>query len=290
MPACQALPAPAPPASCHTGLRSRTHASASPLDGQRATSEAMFGPDATPFRSAFEHAATGMALVTVDGRFLRVNRSLCQIVGYSKEELQATDFQSLTHPDDLQADLDLAAQLFRGEIDHYHFEKRYFHKQGQVVWIQLSGSLVRDQGGQPCYAVAQIQDITSRKVAEQQSARRLRHLERLTESVSRILETLEGLPDAQMYPTVLRIVMESFKCPAGLFLRVGDNEALVGLYISEVGVRSSQCPPTDCCPLWKKAFRSGNVVVSNEPIKLGCGACRVARWSRPSCTPVRRSD
>src|SRR5262249_49873749 len=138
-----------------------------------------FGRDGSAFRSAFEHAAIGMALVDFGGGFLKVNRSLCEIVGYTAEELEATDFQTITHPDDLDADVSLARQLFVGEIEHYHMEKRYFHKQGQVVWIQLSASLARNEQGEPQYAIAQIQDITARKAAEAQSARRLHHLQRL---------------------------------------------------------------------------------------------------------------
>ncbi|MEX0978870.1 MAG: PAS domain S-box protein, partial [Pirellulales bacterium] len=97
---------------------------------QSAVWQTAFGPEHGAFRGAFEHAAIGVALVALDGRFLKVNRSLCRSVGYSQEELCATDFQSITHPDDLQADLALVDQLRRGEIDHYHMEKRYFHKQG----------------------------------------------------------------------------------------------------------------------------------------------------------------
>ncbi len=115
----------------------------------------------------FEHAAIGMALIGPDGRWLRANRAMCQIVGYSEEELLATDFQSLTHPDDLPADLELVRRLLAGEIETYGLEKRYFHRAGDVVWIQLNVSLVRDDLNQPQYFIAQIQDITPRKRDEQ---------------------------------------------------------------------------------------------------------------------------
>ena len=117
------------------------------------------------FRSAFDYSALGLALVARDGRWLRVNRALCDILGYTASELLATNFQAITHPDDLEADLALVEQLLRGEIPSYHLEKRYFHKEGHIVWIWLDVSLVRDESGQPRYFISQIQDITGRKRA-----------------------------------------------------------------------------------------------------------------------------
>jgi len=118
------------------------------------------------FRSAFEDAAIGMALVSTEGQFLKVNRALCEIVGYSKEELLSLSFQEITHPEDLDVDLVWARQLLAGETRTYQMEKRYFHKQGRVIWILLSGSLVRNDRGEPLYFIAQMQDISDRKAAE----------------------------------------------------------------------------------------------------------------------------
>ena len=115
------------------------------------------------FSSAFEFAAIGMALVAPDGRWLRVNRALCTLVGYSREELLAKTFQDITHPDDLGADLENVRRMLAGDIETYQMEKRYFHKSGRVVWIQLTVSMVRDDRNQPLCFVSQIQDITERK-------------------------------------------------------------------------------------------------------------------------------
>lgn len=101
-----------------------------------------------------------MALVALEGRFMHVNRALCQLVGYSEEELLARTFQDITHPDDLEADVDYAKQLIRGEADSYQMQKRYFHRSGRTVWILLTGSIVRDEAKQPQFFIAQIQDIT----------------------------------------------------------------------------------------------------------------------------------
>jgi PAS domain S-box-containing protein len=118
------------------------------------------------FRGAFDFAAIGMALVAPDGRWLRVNPSLCRIVGYTPEELLATTFQAITHPEDLDTDVEFVQQMLEGSIPHYQMEKRYFHKDGHLVWILLSVSLVRDADSRPLYFVSQIQDISARKEAE----------------------------------------------------------------------------------------------------------------------------
>jgi PAS domain S-box-containing protein len=118
------------------------------------------------FRLTIDEAPIGMALVALDGRFVRVNRALCEIVGYSSDELTGLTFQSITHPDDLDADLALAGQLARGEIPRYQLGKRYIRKDGTIVDIMLSGSILRSRGGAPLYYIAQIEDITERKRAE----------------------------------------------------------------------------------------------------------------------------
>ncbi len=119
------------------------------------------------FRSAFDHAAIGMALVALNGRWMQVNRSICRIVGYAASELLVTDFQSITYPPDLDADLAHVRQLIAGETDDYQMVKRYVHRQGHLVWVLLSVSLVRDRHGKPLYFISQIQDITQRHQAEE---------------------------------------------------------------------------------------------------------------------------
>ncbi len=112
------------------------------------------------FRSAFESAGVGMALVGLDGRWLRINRATCDIVGYSEEELLAKTFQDITHPDDLDTDLRQMEELRSGGQRSYRMEKRYFHREGRVVWVRLTVSLVRDSAGEPSHFISQIEDIT----------------------------------------------------------------------------------------------------------------------------------
>jgi PAS domain S-box-containing protein len=115
------------------------------------------------FRQAFEFAGIGMAIVGLDGRFERVNAALCEIVGYSAEELMRKTFLDLTHRDDLAADLGHVADLLAGKVRSYQMEKRYLHRRGHEVWIRLTGSLVRDAHGAPVHFVAHIEDQTARR-------------------------------------------------------------------------------------------------------------------------------
>jgi PAS domain S-box-containing protein len=130
------------------------------------------------FRGAFDSAAIGMALVGPDGRWLQVNQALCELLGYSEDELLGGTFQGITHPDDLDADLAFVRRTLAGEVQTYQMDKRYFHKLGHIIWIHLSVSLVRDSDGAPAYFVSQIQDISEQKRAEQLSEQ-LRHSQKL---------------------------------------------------------------------------------------------------------------
>lgn len=158
------------------------------------------------FRGAFENSAVGMALVSPEGRWLQVNSALCEIVGYNEKELLEIDFQTITHPDDLEIDLDRVQKLLNGEITRYRMEKRYFHKAGHIVWVLLSVSLVRDTKGDPLYFISQIQDITRRKEAEEalnetleQLSRKSRHesiINDITRSIHRSIRLEDVLENA----------------------------------------------------------------------------------------------
>jgi PAS domain S-box-containing protein len=115
------------------------------------------------FRNAFEFAGIGMAIVGIDGSWRRVNRALCEIVGYTEEALLRQTFQAITHPDDLTSDMEHVRELIAGERGFYRMAKRYFHRDGHTVWINLTASLVRKPGGEPLHFISQIEDITERK-------------------------------------------------------------------------------------------------------------------------------
>jgi PAS domain S-box-containing protein len=120
------------------------------------------------FANAFDHAPLGMALVATNGRYLKVNRELTGLLGYEKNEFSTRTSQELTHPEDIKADVVQLDRLLQGALQTYQTEKRYLHKNGQIIRAILSVSLVRDESGQPGCLVAQIQDITKRKQEEEQ--------------------------------------------------------------------------------------------------------------------------
>jgi PAS domain S-box-containing protein len=138
------------------------------------------------FQNAFEHAAIGMALVAPDGSWLRVNRSVCDITGYTEAELLQKTFQDITHPEDVERDVTNAKKMLAGEIDTYQMEKRYFRKNGSVVWVLLSVSLVRDDEGQPLFFISQIQDITRRKESEDQLSAAAKEIEQLRKQLVKV--------------------------------------------------------------------------------------------------------
>jgi PAS domain S-box-containing protein len=126
-----------------------------------ASQEALQASAAT-LRAAMEHAAIGMALSDVSGTWRQANRALCELLGYSVDELRATDARNFIHPDDLDKDAQLLQQTLAGQRQSYQIEKRYFHKDGHVIWTLLTVALVRDAQERPQYFVAQIQDISQR--------------------------------------------------------------------------------------------------------------------------------
>jgi diguanylate cyclase (GGDEF)-like protein/PAS domain S-box-containing protein len=118
------------------------------------------------FETAFDDAPIGLALVSLEGHWLKVNAALCELLGYSEVELLSRSFHEITHPDDLDADLRQVQRLVAGEIDRYSMPKRYFTKLGPEVWANLSVSLVRDGDGRPAHFISQIEDISDRKHLE----------------------------------------------------------------------------------------------------------------------------
>ncbi len=139
------------------------------------------------FRSAFEDAAIGMALVDLSGRWLRVNNALARLTGYSASELVGKRFAQLSIAEELPTDLEALGQLAAGERSVYQTEKRYHRRDGGVAWVALSVSLVRDDDGKPLSLISQMQDITDRKAAEHELAERALH------------DPLTGLPNRLLF-------------------------------------------------------------------------------------------
>ena len=119
------------------------------------------------FRVTFENAPIGVCLTDADGSYLKVNKAYCEMIGYSEKELLSLDFPSISHPEELQQNIDLKNIALAGEINSFEMEKRYKTKKGEIIWVLLKSSLVRDEQNKPLYFVAHIQDITERKKAEE---------------------------------------------------------------------------------------------------------------------------
>jgi PAS domain S-box-containing protein len=144
---------------------------------RRKTEEIMRQSEAK-FRATFENAAVGIAHVGPDGTWLDVNQRLCEIVGYSRDEIIAKKFQDITHPDDLDADLENVKKLLVGDADSYMMDKRYIHKGGSIVWANLTVACVRNSDGKIDYFVSVVEDISTRKAAERdvrETSDRVRH-------------------------------------------------------------------------------------------------------------------
>jgi diguanylate cyclase (GGDEF)-like protein/PAS domain S-box-containing protein len=150
------------------------------------------------FRKAFDHAA-GMALVSTDGHWLQVNQSLCDMLGYAEAEMLASNFQQITHPEDLGHDLTEMYQLVEGKLSTSQSEKRYTHREGRDLWVLQSVSLVRDAEGRAQHFIFQIQDITERKQAEEKIHHAAFH------------DALTGLPNRILLSDRLSLAVERAK-------------------------------------------------------------------------------
>ena len=153
------------------------------------------------FRTTFDHAPIGIAHVSHDGRWLRCNQRLCDLMGYSCGELARLSIQDLSYPDDLDAELNCVRRALAGELDAYELEKRHIRKDGSLIWTHLTVSLVRTPEGEPDYFIVTLQDITERKRLEadrvwllewEQSARRER------EATNAQLQALQALTDTAL--------------------------------------------------------------------------------------------
>ncbi|MBN9698276.1 MAG: PAS domain S-box protein [Zoogloea sp.] len=174
------------------------------------------------FAGTFEQAAVGIALVSPDGRWLRVNRKLCAIVGYSPEELLARTPAGITHPDDLGADLELKQRMLAREIDTYTIEKRYFGKDGDAIWVKLTAALAWKSEDEPDYFISVVQDITETKRMSAELDEYRAGLERLIE------QRTAQLAEAQARAEAANLAKSAFLANMSHEIRTPLN-AIIGL-------------------------------------------------------------
>jgi PAS domain S-box-containing protein len=134
---------------------------------QRKLTEIALNESEKRFRSTFENAAVGIAHLGADGAWLRVNDRLCEIAGYSRAELSRLGIQDITHPDDIDLDAEQLRRLLAGEISGYSTEKRFFQRDGSLVWVNLTSAIERSRSGETLHLICVVEDITERKRAEQ---------------------------------------------------------------------------------------------------------------------------
>ena len=173
------------------------------------------------FRTAFDSAAIGMAIVSLEGRLQQVNPPLCNMLGYAEAELLALSFQDITYPDDLAADLGYVQRVLQGEIRSYQMEKRYCHKDGRLVWALLSVSLVQGLDGKPLHFVSQIEDITARKQTELELAANRRFLAELIDAIPLPLTVKD---DERRFVIVNEANTRFHQRPAAEFLGKQDSD------------------------------------------------------------------
>jgi PAS domain S-box-containing protein len=193
------------------------------LTGERQARRALEASERR-FRAALHHAPIGMAMVGLDGRWLEANRALCRLTGYSESELRATRFQQITHPDDLYADLAQVGRLLAGEAEWYALEKRYLRKDGSPVWVLLTVSLVRGPDGGPLHFVAQVQDITERRAAEETLRRTAEHLQALVRTQQEVATA--GLDLERVMETIVLRAMELTGAP-GSSVEMAEGDDMV---------------------------------------------------------------
>jgi PAS domain S-box-containing protein len=229
------------------------------------------------FRTALHWSPIGMAIRGLDGHWLVVNRALCHLVGYTEEELLRLSFQGISHPDDVQPDVDLSEEMLRGEQEGYTREKRYLHKDGHLVWILLAVTLVRSQSGEPRFFIAQMKDITDRKRAEAELARRTADLARSNAELEQFAyvashDLQEPLRMVASYTQMLAKRYEGQldeKADRWIGYAVDGArrmQALINdlLALSRVGTHGRPFEPTDCGAVLARALGSFTAAIAES--------------------------
>ncbi|HEY7239151.1 MAG TPA: PAS domain S-box protein, partial [Burkholderiales bacterium] len=224
------------------------------------------------FRAIFELAAVGIALRGLDGRWLRVNQKMCEILGYPREELVTLSSVDLTPPDERDAAIEYNERMMRGEVSTYSREKRYLRKDGSIVWVSLAVNVVKGAGGRPSYVISVVQDISDRKEAEEKlrkSEERFRSLTVMfsdfyweTDAEHRITQLVHGGGYKRIYSPQTLIGKASWDLPSTRPDAAG--------WAAHQAIRAARLPFRDFC--FARIDSEGNerhISISGEPMFAG---------------------
>ncbi len=243
------------------------------------------------FRTAFEAAPLGVCLTALDGRFLQVNAALCQMLGYTAQELLEGAWQTLTHPDDLARSRQAVRQFVEEQAPSVEFEKRYLHKNGHVIWVQLKISVVKNAHGAPAHFITHVEDVTDRKHAEdalRNSERRYRRfVERNSAGVmrndfeGRILECNQSLVNLLGYVSAEDLMAHRVQ---DLYYRQPDRQKMTRLLAERKALTNYEIcfKRKDGAPVWAL----NNVTM----VKGGEGECDVLEGTVVDITDRKRSE
>ncbi len=240
------------------------------------------------FRSIFTASATGIAISTPHGRFLRTNPAYCQMLGYTEDELRTLNFASITHPDDLPLNAKMRDQLLAGERASFVMEKRYIRKNGDILWTLHSVSAVRSPGGEITTLIVVAENITERMLAEA----RLLRLNRLHTVLSKVGETIVRTRDRQkLYESICRVIVEDGLLRMAFIAEV-DAEANVARPVASYGAgldnplwQSTRAIPTDRGP---SSLGTVGVAVRSGAFDV-CNDITAAERMRPWCEATSKS-
>lgn len=248
------------------------------------------------FRTTFELAAVGIGEATLEGQFLRVNQKFCDILGYSEKELKNLSIAEIAHPEDAEKDREYKQRLSAGEIETYSMEKRYVRKDGSMVWVHLTESIVRQQSGEPDYFIGAVQDISGRKKAQQelrvvndQLAQQVQELERRNQEMSQLgnmsefLQACMSLEEA--YAAMGDLLQPLFPDSSGAVFAISESRNMVEAVATWGNSRDTELLfPPECC--W--GLRRGRIHRVELP-QVGLSCQHISQDHKPAvsvCLPM----
>ncbi|MEG4801567.1 PAS domain S-box protein [Microcoleus sp. ARI1-B5] len=228
------------------------------------------------FRAVFEQAALGIVKVWPDGQFLKANQRFCNMVGYSELELKARNVWEISHPEDVEADVESGKKLLAGEILNYSLEKRFVRQDGSFVWTNVSVSLVRDGFGEPSYGIAVIEDISDRKLAEAILRQQLKRerlvvgmLERIRSSLNLEEILTKAVAEVRHFLQTDRTIIYRFNSDWSGFATVesvGENWlSVLGISINDSCFKDS----------YAFAYQQGRTVAVDDIYQAGLSQCHI---------------